>query len=397
MTVAATNSRNDYVGNGNVDTYAYSFRIFTDADLRVTVRDADDVETVLTLTTHYTVTGAGNANGGNVVLVGTAAFDWINATGDLESGYTLTIRRVPALKQLTDIRNQGAYLPESHENQFDKLVFIAQSQQDQIDRSAKLPETIDPDDVDMTLPVPAAGKVIGWNDAENGLENQSLTVTALQYSGEMSAGLDASKPASPSTDDMYLATDTKILYLCFASGTWTALSITTGTAAARPASPKLGQIYLATDTSAMSVCFVAGAWVSIAPDGALFTNLANIPSGAGRIPLANLPLLTPQNVVTLTDQATIATDASLGNYFKVTLGGNRTLANPTNPTTNQKVIFEFLQDGTGSRTITLGSDFIFGTDVTSVTLTTTASKRDLMACIYNGAKWVVVGFVRGYA
>lgn len=396
MTVASTTSRNDYTGNGAVDTYAYSFRIFTDADLKVTVRDEDGVETVLTLTTHYMVTGAGNANGGNVVLVD-GDFDWIDADGDLVSGYTLTIRRVPLLKQLTDIRNQGAFFPETHENQFDKLVFIAQSQQDQIDRSAKLPETVDPADVDMTLPIPSAGKVIAWNDAGDGLENQDLAITETQYSGTISAGLDASKAASPTTDDMYVATDTKILYICFSSGTWTAFSITTGLAASKPASPKLGQVYIATDTAALYICAVAGAWTQLAPDGSLFTNLANIPSGAGRIPLANLPLLTPQNVVTLTDGATINTDASLGNYFKVTLGGNRTLANPTNPTTNQKVIFEFLQDGTGSRTITLGSDFIFGTDVTSVTLTTTASKRDLMACIYNGAKWVVVGFVRGYA
>ena len=41
--------------------------------------------------------------------------------------------------------------------------------------------------------------------------------------------------------------------------------------------------------------------------------------------------------VTLTDAATIATDASLGNLFRVTLGGNRTLGNPTNPVDGQKV------------------------------------------------------------
>ena len=102
--------------------------------------------------------------------------------------------------------------------------------------------------------------------------------------------------------------------------------------------------------------------------------------------------------VTLTDGANIATDASLGNQFRVTLVGNRTLDNPTNPTDGQKVIWEFIQDGTGSRTITLGSKFTFGTDITSVTLTTTASKRDFMGAVYNLAadKWYVVSFVKGY-
>ena len=37
-------------------------------------------------------------------------------------------------------------------------------------------------------------------------------------------------------------------------------------------------------------------------------------------------------IVNLVDAPTIATDASLGNYFRVTLGGNRTLGAPTNPT-----------------------------------------------------------------
>lgn len=101
---------------------------------------------------------------------------------------------------------------------------------------------------------------------------------------------------------------------------------------------------------------------------------------------------------TLTDAATIDTDASLSNHFRVTLGGNRTLANPTNLTDGQKVVWEFIQDGTGSRTITLGSAFALGTDVDSITLTTTASKRDFMGAIYNSgtSKWYVVAFVKGY-
>lgn len=104
---------------------------------------------------------------------------------------------------------------------------------------------------------------------------------------------------------------------------------------------------------------------------------------------------------TLTDAATIATNASLGNYFRVTLGGNRTLGAPTKPRDGQKVTWEFLQDGTGSRTLTLATGaggFIFGTDFTSITLTTTAAKRDLLGAIYNEAldRWLVVAFLKGF-
>lgn len=105
-----------------------------------------------------------------------------------------------------------------------------------------------------------------------------------------------------------------------------------------------------------------------------------------------------RGVAALTDAATIATDASSGTHFRVTLGGNRTLGNPTNPTDGQKVVWEFIQDGTGSRTIALDTKFAFGTDITGVTLTTTASKRDFMGAIYNSTadKWFVTAFVKGY-
>ena len=101
---------------------------------------------------------------------------------------------------------------------------------------------------------------------------------------------------------------------------------------------------------------------------------------------------------TLTDAATIATNASLNNNFRVTLGGNRTLGNPTNALDGQVLTWEIIQDATGSRTITLDTKFALGTDITAVTLTTMASKRDFLTAIYNSVtdKFYVRGFVKGY-
>lgn len=107
-------------------------------------------------------------------------------------------------------------------------------------------------------------------------------------------------------------------------------------------------------------------------------------------------------VVTLTDAATIALDASLGNHFKVTLGGNRTLGIPTNAVDGQKIMIEVIQDGTGSRTLTLttGSSgaFAFGTDITGITLSTTANATDFIGCVYSSSaqRWRVIAFVKGY-
>lgn len=99
--------------------------------------------------------------------------------------------------------------------------------------------------------------------------------------------------------------------------------------------------------------------------GAALTTLTSIPSGAGLIPSAN-----QDTVATLTDQATITTDASLGTIFTVTLGDNRTLGAPTNAVAGMKRIWRFKQDGTGSRTISLNAIFRVPTDIGSVTLST---------------------------
>jgi hypothetical protein len=100
----------------------------------------------------------------------------------------------------------------------------------------------------------------------------------------------------------------------------------------------------------------------------------------------------------LTDGASIATDASLSNTFRVILGGNRTLSNPTNPTDGQVITWEITQDGTGSRTLTLDSKFKFGSDLTSITLSTTAGVTDILAVKYNSTadKFRVVSFIRGF-
>ena len=60
MALQTTTYRSDYVGNGAVSTYDYDYRIFLDTDLVVTVADLTGAETVLTITTDYTVTDVGS-------------------------------------------------------------------------------------------------------------------------------------------------------------------------------------------------------------------------------------------------------------------------------------------------------------------------------------------------
>ena len=93
---------------------------------------------------------------------------------------------------------------------------------------------------------------------------------------------------------------------------------------------------------------------------------------------------------TLTDASTISWDVSTSPVAKVTLAGNRTLGAATNAQTGQFISILFIQDGTGSRTITFNAAYEH-TEDTAPTLTTTASKGDLFVYRYNGSKFLEVG------
>lgn len=84
------------------------------------------------------------------------------------------------------------------------------------------------------------------------------------------------------------------------------------------------------------------------------------------------------SISTLTDGATITPNFALNNSFTVTLGGNRTLANPTNLVAGQSGVIIINQDGTGGRTLSYGTNYDFGGG-TAPTLTTTANAQDMIA------------------
>ena len=88
MTISTTIIKNSYSGDDTTTVFAYAFKIATTADIEVIIRSSAGVETTKTLTTHYSVSGAGVATGGNVTM-GSAP-----ATGE-----TLVIRRATAQTQ----------------------------------------------------------------------------------------------------------------------------------------------------------------------------------------------------------------------------------------------------------------------------------------------------------
>jgi hypothetical protein len=110
-------------------------------------------------------------------------------------------------------------------------------------------------------------------------------------------------------------------------------------------------------------------------------NTITLPNATGTVPLLSLAQTFTAaqrgTITALTDGTTITPDFAVTNNYSVTLGGNRTLANPTNITAGQSGAIFITQDGTGSRTLAFGSywDFPAGT---APTLTTTANAVDLL-------------------
>ena len=132
MTVSSTTTKSSGNGDGSNDTFPYAFKVFDQADLKVIIRSAAGTETVKTITTHYTVTGVGNAGGGNVVFT----------AGNIPvTGETVVIRREAALTQATDYTPNDPFPAAAHEDALDKLTFLAQQQQEELDRSIKLSRT----------------------------------------------------------------------------------------------------------------------------------------------------------------------------------------------------------------------------------------------------------------
>lgn len=131
MTVATTGYKKQYTGNGVTTEFDFPYKFIADTDLVVVVTDTDTgLSTEQTLTSHYTVSGAGESAGGTVTFL------------SAPDAYTrVTIYREDVIDQPAALTNQSAYFLDNIESAFDKQVLIIQQQQEQIDRCFKVPVT----------------------------------------------------------------------------------------------------------------------------------------------------------------------------------------------------------------------------------------------------------------
>ena len=166
MTISSTTVKNSYSANGTLDTFNYTFKVFADADLQVIIRDASANETVKTLTTHYTVTGAGSASGGTIVFT----------SGNIPSATeTVVIRRASPQTQAIDYIANDPFPAESHEEGLDRSMMAIQQLQEEVNRSIKLSRTNTMTSTEFSIgDTDRAGKVFGFDSAGELVVTQEL-------------------------------------------------------------------------------------------------------------------------------------------------------------------------------------------------------------------------------
>jgi hypothetical protein len=182
---SGTLPRVDYTGDNSTDTYPYTWRINSANDLLVTQRDTSDVET----NPAFTVTGTGEAGGGNVVLT----------AGNLATDYILTIISNETINQPRDIRNQGDFALDVIEEALDHEIRVSQRLKDISNRSVKLPETVVESLFDPTLPTDietaAAGSAPITNSTQDGWAAASGWPTADNITNAQTYADDAEASA----------------------------------------------------------------------------------------------------------------------------------------------------------------------------------------------------------
>jgi hypothetical protein len=139
--------------------------------------------------------------------------------------------------------------------------------------------------------------------------------------------------------------------------------------------------------------------VGVAVGGAVLAELTASPASAAAQGTTIEPGAVASAVVHLTDAATIAVDASLGNDFRVTIAGNRTMGTPANPANGQQILFQISQGSGAPYTVTWASGYEFSAGLPQPTLSGTAGQTDLLGFVYNATTgtWLLTAFLNGFS
>jgi hypothetical protein len=153
-----TTPRVQYTATASQTVFSVPFEFFSNVDLLVYQNS-----TLKTLTTHYTVTGAGVTGGGSITLV----------TGATVSDIITIVRDIPVAR-VTDFPTSGPFNVEALNLDLDRLTAMVQERENQVSRVISLAQTDAA--VNLYLPTAAnrASKVMAFDSTGNVIVSQEL-------------------------------------------------------------------------------------------------------------------------------------------------------------------------------------------------------------------------------
>jgi len=184
-----------YSGSAGTGPYSFSFEILVQGDIAVYFND-----TLLTITTDYTVTINGDGTGSVTIVTGT------NVPTTPDSDDTITILGNKGIQRQTDFVTGGDLFASSLNDELDAQTIFAQQNAEAIGRAIKIPPQSSLS-IDTTLPVPQANYILGWNDDGTAILN-------LQEIGSYQGTDATTTTANYVNRDLVKETGTNNVYIC---------------------------------------------------------------------------------------------------------------------------------------------------------------------------------------
>lgn len=187
MTVTVNDRRIQYTATAGQTIFPYDFKI--DANTEITVEQVvylTGAINTLTLTTEYTVSGVGDAGGGNITLVTGAAVN-----------DTITIIGNTPLSRTTDFNQAGDFLVSDLNNQLDKLTNILQENNTTINRAVKLKDSDTTSSLEIPTATNRASKFLAFDASGDAIASAGTTETTV--SSFMATVLDDTTAAAART------------------------------------------------------------------------------------------------------------------------------------------------------------------------------------------------------
>ena len=179
MVVSATTTTKSYTGDGSTTSFPTTF-VFkgtgSSAELEVIQRTiSTGVESTLSYSTHYTVTGGSGSTG--TVVAASAPADTVQ----------WHIRRKTTTTQSSNYVTNDPFPADTLEGDIDRLAMSGQERDGDIGKAFTYPDTYT-GGASSTVPEPSASKLLAWNADADALENTTGRVSSVSASNVSTSG-----------------------------------------------------------------------------------------------------------------------------------------------------------------------------------------------------------------